>query len=80
MDNYLNKLIIENIDGAVKQTKLHNTDIISNNLLSSFSRSCSLQKLHIKVSKGRVLAKSPSQIELRRMNALCGISVPDILF
>ena len=35
--NDLNTLKIENIDGAVKQTKTHNTDIISINLLSFFS-------------------------------------------
>ena len=32
--NNLNTLIIENIDGAVKHTRLHITDIINYNLIS----------------------------------------------
>ena len=38
---------IENIDGAVKHTKLHITNIMNNNLLSFLVEICSLQKLHI---------------------------------
>ena len=50
MKKYLNTLKIEKIDATVQCTKLHITDIISNNLFSFFSRKYGLQKLHIDVA------------------------------
>ena len=76
MKNYLNTLNIENIDGTVKHTKLHNKDIISCNLLSFFQqkavvyKNCTqialtfmqTMKVEKKVSNGIALEKFLSQI------------------
>ena len=64
MNIYLNKLKIENIDGAVKCPKLHHADMISNNLLS-FQQKAAVYKVQMlkKVSQGGALETLLSQIE-----------------